>query len=209
LKKDWDKGIVDTGVFRGKRKKNKHCDSMAELDSEIDKEKQEYINTLNTDFGYSIDKFDTQALYLSSGALAISLTFIKDIVPINEARWLILYYVSLILFGITIIIGFVAHYISSRRIMSKIKKAYKNDFSDEDDKCISFLNKAVIGTLLLGISSLIIFTIINMNIASKKSKQHIDNSIIIEKTLSDSTMIKIFGDVKNCNYIDKDNYIKK
>jgi len=141
---------------------------MPDNNQDIERIKQEYIKDLYTDFRYGIEKFDTQALYLSSGALAISLTFLKDIVPINEAVWLILYYIALVLFGLTILIGFVAHYISSRQIMARIKKVEQNDFNVHDNDWINIINKTIIVILVLGIGLLIAFTMINMNVANKK-----------------------------------------
>lgn len=163
--------------------------------------KREYIKDLYADFRYGIEKFDTQALYLSSGALAISLTFIKDIVPINEAVCLMLYYIALILFGFTILIGFVAHYISSNQIMARIKKIEQNDFAVQDNDWIRLINITIVAALVIGIGLLIAFTIINMNVANNKANKLQINNILIEKSLNDSTSIQIKGEVKDCIYI--------
>ncbi len=181
---------------------------MPDNNQNIEEIKREYIKDLYADYRYGIQKFDTQALYLSSGALAISLTFLKDIVPINEAVCLILYYISLVLFGLTILIGFVAHYISSRLIMARIKRIEQNDFNVQDSDWISGINKVIIATLVIGIGLLITFTMINMNSANKKEEKPQASSILIEKTLNDSTSIKINGEVKNCLYIDTCKIIK-
>jgi cytochrome c biogenesis protein CcdA len=130
-------------------------------EEELKEIKNKYIADLYTDFRYSIEKFDSQALYLSSGALAISLTFLKDIVPIKEAKLLWLYYIALILFGLTILIGFLAHYISARLIMKRIKKVENNDFTVKDSDWITWFNEFMIGTLVAGIGLLIAFTIVN------------------------------------------------
>lgn len=175
---------------------------MSENNRNIEEIKREYIKDLYTDFRYGVEKFDTQALYLSSGALAISLTFLKDIVPINEAVCLILYYISLILFALTILIGFVAHYISSRQIMARIKKIEQNDFNVRDNDWISLINITIIATLVIGIGLLITFTMINMNVANNKKNKSQTNNILIEKSLNDSTSIQIKGEIKDCIYID-------
>ncbi|MCG8411523.1 MAG: hypothetical protein MI739_09590 [Bacteroidales bacterium] len=175
---------------------------MSDSNQNTEEIKREYIKDLYTDFRYGIEKFDTQALYLSSGALAISLAFLKDIVPINEAVCLILYYIALILFGLTILIGFVAHYISSRQIMARIKKIEKNDFNVQDNDWIGLINKTIIATLVIGIGLLITFTVINMNVANSKIDKQKTNNILIEKSLSDSISIQIKGEVKDCIYID-------
>ncbi len=169
---------------------------MSDNKQNIEEIKRDYIKDLYTDFRYGIEKFDTQALYLSSGALAISLTFLKDIVPISEAVYLILYYLALILFGLVILIGFVAHYISSRQIMARIKKIEQNDFNVQDYDWISLINKTIIATLVIGIGLLIAFTMINMNVVNKKVKNTQLKNILIEKSLNNSTSILIEGEVK-------------
>lgn len=155
---------------------------MTNTTENTEKIKQDYINDLYTDFRYGIEKFDTQALYLSSGALAISLTFIKDIVPIKEAVYLYLFYTALILFTLTITIGFIAHFISTRQIMARIKKVEQDEFTVHDNDWISRINKLIIFTLIAGIALLVTFTMINMNAVNKKENKINDiQSILIEE----------------------------
>jgi hypothetical protein len=56
------------------------------------------------DLQNSSDNFDKSVLTLSSGALGLSLSFIKDIVPLNHAMWLLLLYLSWSLFGLCIVL---------------------------------------------------------------------------------------------------------
>jgi hypothetical protein len=86
--------------------------------------KNKYLDDLHSDYRYSIDKTDYHALYISSGALAISLTFLKDIVPFKDAIWLFLFYIALIMFVLTILLGFLAHYLSSQLILSQYYESY-------------------------------------------------------------------------------------
>lgn len=51
----------------------------------------------------STSDFDRNLLALSSGALALSLAFIKDIVPLGQAVWLTLLYASWFLFALCIL----------------------------------------------------------------------------------------------------------
>lgn len=171
-------------------------------DEELKEIKNNYISELYKDFRYGIEKFDSQALYLSSGALAISLTFLKDIVPIKEAKFLLLYYIALILFGLTILVGFLAHYISAQLIMKRIKEVEKNNYTVKDSGLITWFNGFIICSLVSGIGLLITFTIINMNTIKIGSSSMNKNKIIIEKTLDNNSTMKIEGEVNNCNYID-------
>lgn len=164
--------------------------------------KNKYIADLYDDFRYCIEKFDSQALYLSSGALALSLTFLKDIVPIKDAKLLCLYYISLILFCLTILTGFLAHYISARLIMKRIKKVENDDYIVKDNKWISILNGFVIGTLLVGIGLLITFTIINIDFVKNNESKFVVNRTIIEKMQKNNSTKRIEREVKQCNFID-------
>ncbi|MCT4638635.1 MAG: hypothetical protein N4A72_13120 [Bacteroidales bacterium] len=173
---------------------------------DLEKVKQNYINSLYDDYGYSIEKFDKQALYISSGALAISITFLKDIVPIKDSIHLPIYYLSLIFFSLTILVGFIAHYISAAQIKKRIIDIEEGN-KITDNNHISILNIIVIITLFLGISFIVFFTISNMSKA--KSRQTTDSGIKIEKVFDNGSVIKLEGDIKNCNFIDTLKNIKR
>src|SRR3989442_916922 len=55
------------------------------------------------DIQSSTDSYDQSLLTLSSGGLGLSIAFIKDIVPLQHATWLILLYVSWVAFGLCIL----------------------------------------------------------------------------------------------------------
>lgn len=131
---------------------------------DFEKAKQDYLSQLEKDRRYSIEKFDAQALYLSSGALAISLTFIKDIVPIEDAQFIYLYYVAIILFGITILVGFIAHYVSVQLSIKQYSKIQNDDYEEVNSKSIHILNIIIMSTLIVAIGFLICFVIINIHL---------------------------------------------
>ena len=131
---------------------------------DFEKAKQDYLSQLEKDRRYSIEKFDAQALYLSSGALAISLTFIKDIVPIEDAQFIYLYYVAIILFGITILVGFIAHYVSVQLSIKQYSKIQNDDYEEVNSKSIHILNRIIMSTLIVAIGFLICFVIINIHL---------------------------------------------
>jgi hypothetical protein len=56
------------------------------------------------DIQTSSDTYDRSLLTLSSGALAVSLAFIKDIVPLKQAVWMPLLYISWIAFAACIVV---------------------------------------------------------------------------------------------------------
>lgn len=162
---------------------------MNESKNNLEEVKQQYIKELDADYRYGVEKFDTQALYISSGALAISLTFIDNIVPISEAVYITLYYFALSFFVFAIIIGFASQFISSKLIKARIKKIDNNDFNIQSKDWIGFMNIAVMTTLVLGIILLVLFAIINMNVANNKDIQPKVKNVLIERTLNDSNSL--------------------
>ena len=143
--------------------------------------KEEYLKDLYDDYRYSINKFDTYTVYLSGGALAISLTFVENIVPIKEAICIYLYYGAIILFGFTMIFGLFAHYKSAVEIDKRLKLIEQDNFDrlqkDMDKDKISIMNLILICTITIGTIFLIAFSIINMNALNNKSKHRQHNSI--------------------------------
>ncbi len=122
------------------------------------------------DYTYSIGKFDDQSLLISSGALGLSLTFIKEIVPLKTAIYLGLFYCAITLFLMTIILGFFNHWYSamtSSHIHEKLNK------KEDEKKIESYRNNrwaligrlnTILGTsLLFGLLLLVIFCLINIH----------------------------------------------
>lgn len=130
--------------------------------------KREYLKLLHDDFKYSIDKFDSQALFISSGALGLSLAFVKDLVPFNKAIFTWIFLVALWSFVLAIIIGFIAHYRSSKAIARQIELVDSDKLEESNvDNSIHRINKLLIGIIFLGIFTLVLFVTININNMSK------------------------------------------
>lgn len=133
------------------------------MSEDIENAKKDYLKQLYEDHNYSIEKFDSQALYISSGALGLSLAFLKDFVPVKEAIWLWLFYVAIWLFVIVILVGFIAHYRSSRLIEKQIKLVDEDRLDEiKEDKSIHIINKWTILLLMLGIAALVLFVSLNL-----------------------------------------------
>ena len=143
--------------------------------------KDEYLKDLYDDYRYSIEKFDTHTVYLSGGALAISLAFVENIVPIEEAICIYLYYGAILLFGATMLIGLFAHHKSAIEINNRIKQIQKDDYSEQEKDKISMMNITLVCIITIGILFLITFSIINMNALNNKSKHTQHNSISYEQ----------------------------
>ena len=78
---------------------------------------------------------------------------------------------SLWLFVIAIILGFIGHLISSSRIIKTYKLADANKFGEiNEDKLIPRLNILLLSIIILGIFSLVIFVSVNIhNMGNKKT----------------------------------------
>lgn len=159
-----------------------------------EKIREEYLKGLYEDFRYSINKFDTYTVYLSGGALAISLTFVENIVPIREAICIYLYYGAIILFGFTMIFGLFAHYKSALEIDKRLKLIEQDNYNELEKKMdkdkISLMNIILIYSITIGTIFLIAFSIINMNALNNKSKLTQHNSILYEQTENTVSIIE-------------------
>ncbi|WP_156169804.1 hypothetical protein [Sphingobacterium sp. IITKGP-BTPF85] len=173
------------------------------MSEQFDKEKQEYINALQKDYRYSISKFDTQSLTIAGGALGIALTFIKDIAPLKQSIFNGLFYLSLIAFVITIMLGFIAHYYSGKILLKTIKLAEEDKLHEfKEDKFIPIYNFSVLIFLTLGLVSLITYCILNIE---KVKKSEIKVAEVIEGKHIPDTVSKKNSNVKNFIYTDSVN----
>jgi 6-pyruvoyl-tetrahydropterin synthase len=129
---------------------------------EIKKLKQEYINSLLESYKYSIEKFDHQSLYISGGALALSLTFLNTFIEIKTADCLLLFIVAIILFVLNIGVGFYTHFMSAQKIKERIDKVRHDNFDFKPDKLIPILNLVMMILLLIGLTILVTFCILNL-----------------------------------------------
>ncbi len=116
--------------------------------------------------------FDKAILSLSSAGLAISLTFIKSIVPINEAIYVYWLYSSWFFFGVAIISTLLSFMFSNQGLKTQLELAeqyYLQNKEDAFNKPHWFAKATDVSNLLSGVvfilafSSVIIFSIANFN----------------------------------------------
>ena len=97
------------------------------MSKKVKKANQKSYDTLRKELTdkslYNDSQYDKSILTLSSGSLLLSLTFIKDIVPIKQASILWSLHLSWILFTITIILVFVSFRLSQIAINKHLKNA--------------------------------------------------------------------------------------
>jgi hypothetical protein len=135
------------------------------------KEIDDTFATINKDQG----EYDRQLLTLSSGFLAVSLAFIKDVVPLKDAEFLPILYTAFILLGCCIMLVLFSYQFSISGHL-KAKEYWDNRLVGNENaafplrhaKFIKWVNWVAGIFFGLGVSSHVIFVILNMYHESKK-----------------------------------------
>jgi hypothetical protein len=117
----------------------------------------------------SADSFDKSMMTLSSGALGVSLAFIKDIVPLERALWLNLLRVSWLAFAICIVItvlSFRASTIALKKHEDLLRKAYaqRKVPEPEDYWLLKVCTRGAILFFLVGLACTMLF--VEKNVSS-------------------------------------------
>lgn len=136
----------------------------------VTKDQQEKaIKDLRDVMRYSIDKFDTQCLTISSGTLVLSVSFIGNIVPLLNSIYVWILMLAWILLCTAIISSIGAHLISfyqSNKIINRIKNSKPFTINN----VVNNLNILVATSMSLGIILMLTFVIINLtNMPTKNS----------------------------------------
>jgi hypothetical protein len=140
--------------------------SESEDQKEFKKEIDDTFATINRDQG----EYDRQLLTLSSGFLAVSLAFIKDVVPLKDAEFLPILYTAFILLGCCIMLVLFSYQFSISGHL-KAKEYWDNRLTGNENavfplrhaKFVKWVNW-IPGILFgLGVSLLVIFVILNLH----------------------------------------------
>lgn len=121
-----------------------------------------YLEQLYKGYSYSNEQFDKAILFVSSGSLALSISFIEKVVPLSTSSCKTLLLLSWILEAITIILFTINHYFSMLSFNDEIKKVYQEPSHNKKSITVQNINVASIITLLAGLICLIIFIFINI-----------------------------------------------
>ncbi len=135
---------------------------MKKLDH-LEKYRDELIELLHK----SQDSFEKQLSYISAGSLALSIGFIKDVVKdIANAdyRWLL--NTGWILLGLTLLINCISHIraadLHNKTIRDINNENYNDTLTAKRYKEVGWVNWLTVGTMVLGIASIIFFVTINI-----------------------------------------------
>ena len=125
-------------------------------------DKDEYLSTLYKAYDYCVIQYEKNILYLSSGALGVSMAFIEKIVPLQTAISTCYLITSWYLLATTMLISLLSTFLSFRAIAKHIKN-YSPDNKDNEERrqrlnrILRFLNLVMMFGLFAGIIFLITF----------------------------------------------------
>lgn len=142
------------------------------------------------------ENYDKAILTLSSSGLAISLTFIRSIVPIDSAEYLFLVQLGWGLFLLSIIMSLVAYQLSNKAIDKEMQRAeeYYIDFRQsafDEKNWFSSINNTlniIIGLLFVVATSFIISFVI-LNLRQETSMSDKDTQPTSNKIFTDSAIM--------------------
>lgn len=124
------------------------------------------------DIQSSTDSFDQALLALSSGALGISLAFIKDIVPLKEAVWLGLLFTSWISFAACILVTVFSFQLSIKAQKEHLEYLPKYYVEGKEEyltrrscysKILTFFTWLAATSFLVGLVCTVVFCINNVS----------------------------------------------
>jgi hypothetical protein len=137
----------------------------------IDECKKE-IEDIFKRIGDDQSEYDKQLLTLSSGFLAVSLAFIKDVVPLKDAEFLFLLYSSFVLLALCIILVLFSYQFSisgqlkAHDYWEKRKTGIDEAFPYLHAVCVMWLNR--ISGVFFGIGVLLVVFFVVLNISEAK-----------------------------------------
>lgn len=112
-------------------------------------EDNQYRNQLYEALDYSENQFDKQLTYLSSGALILSIGFVKDIVDINVNTNKTGLIFSWVMFALSLLSNLLSHLSSIYSMRNELKDF--NKLSERFDSTTQILNFISVISLIMGI----------------------------------------------------------
>ena len=117
------------------------------------------------------EAYDKAILTLSSGFLALSLSFIKEILPAGSITWTGLLYVSWVLLTLAIISTVISFRLSNAAIEAQLRQAhryYKEKVESASTKSklsrsVDWLNNVSGGLFIVGVILTVVFVILNFS----------------------------------------------
>lgn len=128
----------------------------------------------------SDDDFEKNLVYITSGTLILSLTFIEKVAPLTEALWIYSLILSWVLLALSLLINLISHQRVSKYSLQYIEEYQQGKSENEinviivrNNKKISTMNNWAVGLLIFGIGFLIVYCSVNAYNMSKEKKAEI------------------------------------
>ena len=154
--------------------------------TETETQKAEWVAWLQTeikqvreDIQSSTDSFDTNMLTLSSGALGISLAFIKDIVPLGQAKWLPSLLISWVSFAVCILATVISFRVSKAALKKqeeRIRKVFAERtqvVANQKARLLHFCTEVTTYFFLGGLICTMLFVVINVRDFHYEQRQQV------------------------------------
>jgi len=149
-------------------------DVLGEIETEDQQRERLHTSTrselLERQFSNS-EAYDKAILTLSSGFLALSLSFIKEILPAGSIVWRALLYTSWALLALAIIFTVVSFRVSNAAIEGQLGQAYRY-YKEKDEgafaksklaRLVDWLNNISGGLFIFGVVLTVVFVIVNFS----------------------------------------------
>ncbi|MCW3084026.1 MAG: hypothetical protein JWP12_1392 [Bacteroidetes bacterium] len=132
-----------------------------------DKITEKYLEQLYKIYDSSIVTLDKNILYISSSALGLSLTFLKNIIDTSSIKCFFILSVSWVLLTLSILLSLLLHKNSIKLINYLIVNVYQQKEGEDLNakkmrKNAELLNAVAIWFLITGILLLVVFVLINL-----------------------------------------------
>lgn len=126
--------------------------------------KEAYLQRLYAALGETSRDFDRTVLSLASGALVLSITFLRDIAPDLESRWIII--AAWTFLGLSMCLTLVSYVTSERALL----RAFKDHFDGKEEDArggrwgwlTDLMNWGAGSCFIAGVLFLIVFAITNL-----------------------------------------------
>lgn len=143
---------------------------------------EDYRSSIYDQQTKSHDSFEKAMTFITSGALALTLTFHDKIVPVGNAKAIFLIAIGWVLLAFTLFVNLVSHYLSSKSLNKSADEidqviSYQLTFDefnrnlDSRNRNIDRLNKSTIWTLGIGLLAIIMYVTINIYNGKKEQSE--------------------------------------
>jgi hypothetical protein len=145
-------------------------------DKLIESEWNDFRNSVYETKSKSQDDFEKYINVLASGGLAITIAFFDNIVDIHIAVYVYLIVLGWILLVVTLLSNLISHYLLISYAQKTIDEINQKQYDDvfinvkNRNRFVNILNGFSIGSLIIGIISIIIFVTINLNSMNNNQK---------------------------------------